>query len=63
MNCRIDNHGFKEKLMSEGFLKLAESIPVIDVRSPSEFATGHIPGAVNIPLFDDSERAIGRYKI
>src|SRR6476620_674114 len=23
---------------------------LVDVRSPSEFATGHIPGAVNIPM-------------
>jgi tRNA 2-selenouridine synthase len=38
------------------FLKLADKIPVIDVRSPSEFKTGHIPGAVNIPMFDDAER-------
>lgn len=37
---------------------LAESIPVVDVRSPSEYKSGHIPGAFNIPLFDDSERAI-----
>ena len=42
----------------EAFLKHAETIPVIDVRSPSEFRNGHIPGAVNIPLFDDSERAM-----
>lgn len=28
----------------------------IDVRSPAEFAEGTIPGAVNVPLFDDSER-------
>ena len=27
-------------------------MPVVDVRSPSEFAEGHIPGAVNLP-FDD----------
>jgi tRNA 2-selenouridine synthase len=40
------------------FLKLAAEIPVIDVRSPSEFATGHIPGTFNIPLFDDAERAV-----
>jgi tRNA 2-selenouridine synthase len=40
------------------FLKLADKIPVIDVRSPSEFTTGHIPGAFNIPLFDDAERAV-----
>lgn len=38
------------------FLKLADKIPVIDVRSPSEFNSGHIPAAVNIPLFDDTER-------
>ena len=31
--------------------------PLIDVRSPSEHAHGHIPGSVNIPLFDDQERA------
>lgn len=31
--------------------------PTIDVRSPSEFADGHIPGAINIPLFDDQQRA------
>ncbi len=42
------------------FLELAESIPVVDVRSPSEFKAGHIPGAFNIPLFDDQEReAVG----
>jgi tRNA 2-selenouridine synthase len=46
------------------FLELAENIPVIDVRSPSEFSSGHIPGAYNIPLFDDLEReAVGiKYK-
>ena len=31
--------------------------PLIDVRTPSEFQQGHIPGAVNLPLFSDSERA------
>jgi len=46
------------------FLELSEKYPVIDVRSPSEYQTGHIPGAVNIPLFDDDERkAVGiKYK-
>lgn len=33
-------------------------IPVVDVRSPGEFAHGRIPGAHNIPLMDDVERAI-----
>ncbi|MFO7620421.1 MAG: tRNA 2-selenouridine(34) synthase MnmH [Bacteroidales bacterium] len=38
------------------FLALSLKYQVIDVRSPGEFAAGHIPGAVNIPLFDDRER-------
>lgn len=32
-------------------------MPVIDVRSPSEFQQGHIPGAKNLPLFDNDQRA------
>jgi tRNA 2-selenouridine synthase len=47
-----------KKIEAEEFLKLAESIPVIDVRSPKEYITGHIPGAVNIPIFDDNERIV-----
>lgn len=31
---------------------------IIDVRSPLEFVQGHIPGAKNIPLFSDQERAL-----
>ena len=38
------------------FLNLAKNIPVIDVRSPSEYQKGHIPGAINLPLFSDDER-------
>lgn len=30
---------------------------MFDVRSPKEYASGHIPGAVNLPLFTDEERA------
>jgi tRNA 2-selenouridine synthase len=46
------------------FLKLRYDLPVIDVRSPSEYSAGHIPGAINIPLFNDQEReAVGiKYK-
>jgi len=32
-------------------------LPLIDVRSPGEFQKGHIPGACNVPLFSDDERA------
>jgi len=31
--------------------------PLIDVRSPGEFSKGHIPGAINVPLFSNEERA------
>ena len=40
----------------EQFLELSASFPVIDVRAPVEYLQGHIPGALNIPLFDDQER-------
>ena len=32
-------------------------LPLLDVRSPGEFAAGHIEGAINLPLFDDEQRA------
>ncbi len=35
-----------------------KGITVIDVRTPNEFEQGHIPGAYNIPLFSNDERAI-----
>jgi tRNA 2-selenouridine synthase len=41
----------------EQALKL-ESCLFVDTRSPSEFEHGHIPGAVNVPLLQDDERAI-----
>ena len=36
--------------------RTAEAI-IVDVRSPGEYAKGHVPGAVNIPLFTEEERA------
>lgn len=40
------------------FLELAKRYPVLDVRSPSEYAQGHIPNAHSLPLFTDEERAV-----
>jgi len=37
--------------------QLAEFDEIIDARSPSEFAEDHIPGAINLPVLDDAERA------
>ena len=36
---------------------LAEGAQVVDVRSTGEFAAGHAPGSVNVPLQDIAERA------
>ncbi len=46
------------------FLTQSATLPIIDVRSPGEYDHAHIPGAVNIPLFDNAERAVvgTRYK-
>lgn len=40
------------------FLSTGTDACIIDVRTPKEFLQGHIPGAVNIPLFTNEERAI-----
>ena len=37
---------------------LTSDLPIIDVRSPGEFTRGHIPGARNLALFSDEERAV-----
>lgn len=42
---------------AKDFVDLSGSIPIVDVRTPSEFNKGHIPGAFNIALFNDDERA------
>ena len=39
------------------FIERSRSLPVLDVRTPAEYANGHIPGAVNLPIFSDDERA------
>lgn len=46
------------KLKLSDFLQKAVERPIIDVRAPKEFEQGHIPGAINIPLFTDEERAV-----
>ena len=33
----------------DGMLKRGEPINVVDVRLPSDFRAGHIPGAINLP--------------
>jgi tRNA 2-selenouridine synthase len=40
----------------EELLHLPDAPPVADVRTPAEFTHGHIPGAINLPLFTNDER-------
>jgi len=42
----------------DSLLKQFTDLAVVDVRSPGEHDQGHIPGAVNIPVFTDEERAL-----
>ena len=47
-----------KSLLPAEFLTVRDTHPLVDVRTPGEFAEGHIPGALNIPIFSDEERAI-----
>jgi tRNA 2-selenouridine synthase len=47
-----------ERVPIEQFLRLMETHPVFDVRTPKEYQNGHIPGAINLPLFTNEERAV-----
>ena len=47
-----------ETLTVSHFFEYYSHRPIIDVRSPGEFQKGHIPGAFNVPLFNNEERAI-----
>lgn len=42
-------------LLSE-FFSLRKDLPVVDVRSEGEYDQGHIPGAINIPILNNTER-------
>lgn len=48
----------KQTITIDFYFQQLEHLPVIDVRSPGEFAKGHLPGAHNIALFSDEERAV-----
>ena len=47
-----------EFINPDRFLSKSQQVVLLDVRSPAEFAQGHIPGAHNLPLFNNEERAI-----
>lgn len=45
-------------ISAEDCLSQLKDLPLLDVRSPAEYAGGHIPGALSLPLFSDEERAV-----
>ena len=47
-----------EKISIEQLFELQKDRVIIDVRTPAEFAQGHISGAFNLPLFTDEERIV-----
>ena len=47
-----------QNLHIDQFMKQSVNHAIIDVRTPMEFGQGHIPGAINIPLFNNEERAV-----
>ena len=51
---RMDIHGLKNEIASNG------NLLVLDVRTPAEFKSAHVPGAVNVPL-DVLESNPGRF--
>jgi tRNA 2-selenouridine synthase len=46
------------KISSEELINLHFTFPIIDVRSEGEYNHAHIPGAYNLPLFNNEERKI-----
>ncbi|MEJ7557963.1 MAG: tRNA 2-selenouridine(34) synthase MnmH [Pedobacter sp.] len=45
-----------KQISISNFLSLEKPVPLVDVRTPAEFAQGKIPGAFNIPIFSNEER-------
>ena len=45
------------RITSLSDLNAADFDQIIDVRSPSEFAEDHLPGAISLPVLSDEERA------
>lgn len=61
MSLPLENYTdirMKQIISIEFYFQNLEHIPIIDVRSPDEFAKGHIPNANNVDLFSNEERAI-----
>ncbi|HVU58296.1 MAG TPA: tRNA 2-selenouridine(34) synthase MnmH [Puia sp.] len=45
-----------QRISIQELMDMGRRPPIADVRTPAEFAQGHIPGAFNLPLFSNEER-------
>lgn len=45
-------------LKVDEFIARMKGNALLDIRTPAEFALGHLPGAISFPLFTDEERVI-----
>ena len=50
--------GGQVPVVSLELLKVGAPAAIVDLRSPAEYADDHLPGAVNVPLLDDEDRAV-----
>lgn len=42
----------------ESYLNIQGEVPLLDIRTPLEFESGHIPTAINLPIFTNEERVL-----
>lgn len=47
-----------KQLLISDFLEQRKQGVVIDVRTPAEYAKGHVPESINVPLFSNAERIL-----
>lgn len=47
----------QQQIDIDAFLSMRAGAVVLDVRTPAEFEYGHIPGAENLPIFTNEQRA------
>ena len=45
-----------QRITIQELMDMGGQMPLADVRTPAEFAQGHIPTAFNLPLFSNEER-------
>lgn len=53
--------GGGDRIAPAAFASRPPDAVVVDVRTPAEFAAGHVAGAVNVDLFGDFEAQMGAF--